>query len=676
MERLSTTDPKIHTIKCALLASLKLPKLLPLIERNVKFVSELSVRGSRMVNGFLIARRELLPPIGDKPSRERFIKQTLKLGISSRSAQFPVNGLNEWYDVHSGEYEPPPTDLPPQIKEISDYACNTYITVFENNLWMNYESRLMKFLRALYGEACDGVSEDGKRMLGRVGEAETLCHLICRHYDSGFNNKRAQFAPTLEQTQLVNEQRELFGLTDVWGVNGVLSEWRLTRHYDALLKSSIAYLRVVEDFNARLPVQFSKHLIKGWTIAPLCARKRHNLTIDSEILMQMMKEAGHLKKDVTLDQFWPLAPYHFDSVFQVRRPDDTKGRIRHGHGPSKQLKTRCYVQTDGVVLNAQFQPVRQPYVKGGNRALKKRKAEERKKENADGSTEQSAKKSTKSAKAKRYEAKRNEWSYDGDIPDDAILVSIDPGRVNIMYAFRDVDYAVFKLTNARYQEEGGVLYSRQKWQKWNTPLHGLYSLLGANSPKTASVERWNAFLDVDTASAPMIWEVNYSKQASRLRFHTYCKTKRVMEKFVSGFGKGLGLTYKECRQRIIVGYGHARFAPCGRGEMSVPTTSSFKTVAKMWNTRIVNENYTSSVCPDCHGRLKKVKTDVYNTDGEGKRFRKDNRGVHRCTSVCKTIGLSLKNRDLTGARNIGEILRADVSGLPRPACYTVQGVPH
>lgn len=700
-------EPRTVTIKCGLSSSLKVPELLPLIERGVKFVSQLSVRGSRLVNGFLIAQQDSLPPIGGKAERERFIKQTLKLGLPS-TAQNPVNGLNAWYNARAGDYEGPPSDLPPQWKEISDYSCKTYLTVFENNLWMNYESRLLKYLKSLYGEASDGVSEDGQRMPGMTGEAETLLHLICRHYDSGFNNKRAQFAPTLEQTQLVNETRALFGLSDYWHASigtkvgnhkvsisdVVLSEGRLKRHYDALLKSSVAYLRVVEEFNAGIPEQFSEHLIKGWTIAPLCARKRHNLTIDREILMQMLQEVGQLprhKKDptgekesvpYTVADFFDLAPDHFDFVFEVRRVDDTKGKRRRGHGPSKQLKTRCYVQTDGVVLNAQFQPAGQPYEKGGNMAIKKRKAaeaaaakEKKLKENGGASTSAAAvEQSTKSAKAKRAQAKRKEWSYDGVAPEDAILVSIDPGRVNIMYAYREMDYGVYKLTRARFQEEGGVLRSRQKWLKWNRPLREVYSQLGANSPKTVSAARWSAYIAVDTANAPAIWSVNYSKQASRMRFHTYCNTKRVMEKFVAGFGKGLGLSHAERRRRIIVGYGHARFSPTGRGEMAVPTTASFKTVAKAWKTRIVNENYTSSVCPDCHGRLKKVNTGVL-VDRNGRVFKKDNRGVHRCTSVCKTVGLSLKNRDLVGARDILEILRADVMGLPRPACYTAQGAP-
>jgi len=660
------------TIKCGLQTSLKAPKLLPLIERGVKFVSQLSVRGSRLVNGFLIANHESLPSIRDKPSRERFIKQTFKLGITTRPLQTPTPGLLQWYSAQTA-YESPPADSPPQWKEISDYACNTYLTVFENNLWMNYESRLLKYLRALYGPASGGVNDDGTDMLGMVGEAETLCHLICRFYDSGYNHERAHIAPTLEQSQLINEERALFGLTDVWGPQGCLSEGRLKRHYDALLSTSIKYLRAVEEFNATIPPRFSKYLIKGWTVAPLCSRKRHNMTIDTEILMQLMKEVDMIDKKMTLEQFWPLAPDQFDSVFQVRRPDDQNRRRRNSHGPSKQLVPRCYVQTDGVVLNAQFQPRTQERIKGGNRALKKRKAaaaKENKNENAD-SVEGSSK---QSAKGKRAKVKRDKWIYKGDNPDDPIFVSIDPGRVNIMYAYRDIDGKTFQLTSGRYQEEGGVYKSRNKWLKWNHSLLDVYEQLGQNSPKTASVQGWTNFLAVDTANAPRVWNVNYSKQASRLRFNTYCNSKRVMDKFVASFGKGLGLSNDERKRRLLVGYGHARFAPSGRGEMAVPTTQSFKTVAKTWNTKLVNENYSTVVCADCHGRLKDVKTEVLITKN-GRTFKKDNRGVHRCSSACKTNGHPLKHRDKNAARNIGQILQEDVNGNERPVWFTRAGAP-
>lgn len=663
---------KTISIKCGLQASLRVPELLPLIERGVKFVSEISVRGSRLVNGFLIAANlEALPSLANKTSSKLWIYQTLKLGIGSRSPRAPVPGLLEWYAANKEFYEPAPTDLPPQWKEIADYACGTYLTVFLNNLWMNYESRLRKFLCALYGPASGGVNDEGTAF-GMVGEAETLCHLIIRSYDSGYNHDRAHIAPTLEQTQLVNEQRALFGLEDVWGPRGCLTEGRLKNHLDALLSTSIAFLRVVEEHNASIPPRFSKYLIKGWTIAPLCTRKRHNMTIDSEILMQMLKEAKQIKSDMSSSDFWTLAPDQFDSVFQVRRPADENQRRRKSHGPSKQLVPRCYVQTDGVVLNAQFQPRTQERVKGGNRALKKRKAEDEKENKQNGNGEGSGK---MSAKGKRAKAKRDEWVYKGGFYDDQILIGIDPGRVNIMHAYRHIDGKTFQLTSGRFQEEGGVRRSRNKWLKWNAPLRGIYSQIGENSPKTASPQRWSNFIAVDTAAAVQIWSVNYSKQASRMRFHTHCKTKHVMEKFVAGFGKGLGLKNDEPKMRLVVGYGHARFAPSGRGEMAVPTTQSFKTVAKMWKTLIINENCSTIVCADCHGRLKKVKTRVMAKDRNGRSYMKDNRGVHRCTSECKTRGNPLKHRDKNASRNITEILRAVIDGNERPVRFTRAGVP-
>jgi hypothetical protein len=620
------------------------------------------------VNGFLINQRNDLPTINDKSSRYRLIRQVFQLGVKNKTLRKPENNLLGWYTIHSAEYEPPP-DPPPQMKEIADYATSTYLTVFENNLWMHHESRLLKYLRALYGEASGGLSEDGASMIGPVGEAETLCYLICRHYDTGFK-RRAQIAPTLEQSQLINLHRELFGLEDVWGPSGMLSEGKLKKNYTSLLKCSIDFLHTVEEFNATIPPHLSKHLIKQWTVAPMCSRKRHNLTIDTEILMQMMKEVGEIDKKVELNDFWPVASYHFDSIFVVKRPNDSDGRRRHSHGPSKQYVHRCYVQTDGVVLNAQFQPSAQERVKGGNRA-KKRKAAENSKGNESTNAEAQ---SIKSAKSKRAAAKRKEWTHDGVTPDDAIRISIDPGRVNIIYAIRSTDSKVFKLTNRRYQEESGIRYANNRWSKWDTTLQEIYNQIGDNSPKTASTDRWSAFLAVDTANADSIWQVNYSKQSSRLRFHTYCKKKHVLESFVSSFASGLSLDDAEKKRRMVVGYGHARFSPTGRNEMAVPTTNTFKTVSKMWKTKIINENYTSVVCNECHGRLVCVKTDVV-VNQDDRSLRKDNRGVHRCTSTCKTLGMSLKNRDLNAAKNIDEILLAELQGHDRPACFTANGAP-
>jgi hypothetical protein len=135
--------------------------------------------------------------------------------------------------------------------------------------------------------------------------------------------------------------------------------------------------------------------------------------------------------------------------------------------------------------------------------------------------------------------------------------------------------------------------------------------------------------------------------------------------------KGLG-SADERKRKVIVGFGQAKFASTGRGEMAVPTTQAFKECARMWHTRLVDENYTTCVCHDCDGRTRDVRTERYINDELVVGF---NRAVRRCTSKCKATGRSLKHRDLNAALNILRCLNAELAGTPRPTALTRAGAP-
>lgn len=640
------TPPKKVTIKCGLQSSLQLPALVPVIERAVKFVSVMSVRGSRLANGFLIDAflRGQLPPLDDKNERSRFVNQVFKMGFGL-AARLPVPGLADWYSQNAERYESPPEDLPPRTKEIADYACSTYLTCFENNLWMHHESRLRKYIRAT-------LTDDEM-------EVETLRFMITRTT----GRRLASIAPTFRQQQFIDAHRAAFGLNG----KSVMTETVIKRHLGVALLSSLQFLAAVEAHNVAVPPG-TRGALRTWTAAPLCNRKRHNVTIDSKVLFHMMKDVGELKESTTFEEFWPVARDHFESIFVVTRKTDRNYKRRHSHGPSNQLAHCCYVQTDGVVLNAQFTSATAERIKGGNRALKKRKAEQKKLSEGDG--DESPLKVAKSAKGKRVDAKRHAFCYNGNESPDAEMYSCDPGRVNILYFARLRDGKRFRLTRGEYRHRGGIADAEETWKKWNEPLLEGYAALSESSPKTSDIESWNRFLAVEATLATQLWAVLYARRASRLRFDTHCKKKRCLQSFLSQLGRGLG-DDSERKRRVRVGFGQAKFASTGRGEMAVPTTQAFVECARMWKTTLVDENRSTVVCHDCHGRLSNVKIHTFRPGAS----RKDNRAVHRCATECGASGRALKHREHNAALNIGDIFVAMLRGDPRPLRYTREGAP-
>jgi hypothetical protein len=649
-------DPRDRTItiKSGLQTTLLIPELAPLIEDCVRFVSELSVRGSRIVNGFLLHAHATGIEIDiDKPvNRQTLVKQCCTAGVKgSKKKKLPVPGFATWFEINEHRYPPAPAPPDIQLKEITDYACNTYATTFHNNLWVHHNGRMYKYLAARFGDEVAPILHKLITWKRRHCDVETVLQLDA------------------DQSECVRYERAAFGLGDE-STDG-LGEGLLKKNATACLTASFRYLSCVENKNKNIEDGQPGHT-KLWTPAPLCTIKRHCMAIDSKILFVLFKKIGSvIADDMKFEDFWPLAPDHFASTFDQKRMD--KGR--RAHGPSNQLKQRCYVQTDGVAISVQYRPVGANRIKGGNRAEMKRKRDEA--NTAKGVAEANgtvvAMKTKKTAKNVRADERRSDLTYGGPVPDDVVKIACDPGRSNIMYIVRDGDNKRFQLTRGRYYHESGTRSLNESWKKWSAPLQAHNLALADHSPKTASVDRYNAFLAVEAAGCDAVWNVNYARRASRGRFGTYCGKKNVLQGFLASLGKGLGLGSAEERKRkVIIGFGQAKFASTGRGEMAVPTTQAFKECARMWHTRLVDENYTTCVCHDCDGRTGDVRTKRNINDKLVVGF---NRAVRRCTSECKATGRSLKHRDLNAALNILRCLNAELAGTPRPTSLTRAGAP-
>lgn len=109
--------------------------------------------------------------------------------------------------------------------------------------------------------------------------------------------------------------------------------------------------------------------------------------------------------------------------------------------------------------------------------------------------------------------------------------------------------------------------------------------------------------------------------------------------------------------KVLVAYGAAHFAPSGRGELAVPTTTAFKRVKRAFpHTDAVDEYATSKMCPACRGKL----TEVWTRAGD--RWRVE-RGLRKCNNACGTF----VNRDKAAARNMVLVGLAKRNGRGRPA---------
>ncbi len=90
---------------------------------------------------------------------------------------------------------------------------------------------------------------------------------------------------------------------------------------------------------------------------------------------------------------------------------------------------------------------------------------------------------------------------------------------------------------------------------------------------------------------------------------------------------------KPVKQDPVIAYGAAKFAPSGKGELSVPTTSIFRRCTKHFRVVLVDEHMTSQVCHRCD----QITCPVMN-DGLL------NRGLRWCRSTnCRTFLNRVRN---------------------------------
>jgi hypothetical protein len=173
-------------------------------------------------------------------------------------------------------------------------------------------------------------------------------------------------------------------------------------------------------------------------------------------------------------------------------------------------------------------------------------------------------------------------------------------------------------------------------------------ILANASLKTPDFVKLVENLRVWKAHSELNWALHYSRRRARLSFNVHCRRQQCLSRFFTSLSEGLS---KEKKSQVVVGYGAAKFAPTGSGEMAVPTTSAFKVCAKTWPTKLVNEFRTTIMCHDCEGRLRQVRR-----RGNNGTLLK-NRGLLHCQNGCRS--LPLKNRDLNAAKNIALITVRD-----------------
>ncbi len=225
------------------------------------------------------------------------------------------------------------------------------------------------------------------------------------------------------------------------------------------------------------------------------------------------------------------------------------------------------------------------------------------------------------------------------------VLACDPGRSNIFFIVekrQDDTFKRYRLTRCQYYKESGINAANKTVAKWLHPIQSSLDVLSTKSPKSVNLQTFQEYVDAMLQVADALWKESLKKRWREQRFRLYGGKKRVFANFINGLNPD---------HNTVLAYGSAKFAPGGKGEVSVPVSQAYKECTFRMKTVLVDEFRTTMVHWKDDTILKKVGLLEVK---EEKQVTKNVRGLLWCgLDPVSTIEKGkFVNRDLNAAINI------------------------
>jgi hypothetical protein len=353
----------------------------------------------------------------------------------------------------------------------------------------------------------------------------------------------------------------------------------------------------------------------GFPLAPICKIKRHFLTIDTTGLHEMLKAVS--KKTTKLPkQLSEILKLSNKKIFENSSTISAMWRETFNiDGLRRRRRFGNQIDTDGISLVTHF-----------NVKVRAR---------------------TKHKKRRRYKQRKQQQG----VSSSTRIISIDPGRNNLVMAFDSATSCTRKLTRKMYYQRAGIYKATRKIANCELPLQGVISKLAKASIRTSSPRLSYEYRQTIIKNYDRLWQHRTERKRSKFALTVCAGKRRTLDKFFVDL-KTMGGVSKNDKRSIVIAYGAATMNPTGKGETSVPVKGVLKVCQRHYSTVMVNEHLTTKVHNVCHQRLNPVSRMT-------ERF--PIRGLCWCQTCSKYV-----SRDGNAAQNILRVYRAKMEGIDRP----------
>lgn len=442
---------------------------------------------------------------------------------------------------------------------IYTYGATQYVTVLRNSLWMNLESRIKRFLKAM------GYKDDQY-----VGMLYRICGWVVPPSRSYFE--------TYAMSTIVDSHRRILGLT-----NDEVDDVKVGKSW---LKNSDNQMNILKYY-VMLNRWYARRNLPTFNITPIFVKKRHFCTVDTTVLHGIMKDVG--KADCNLETFVADGDVRWKKVLNISRLEG---------GTNTFTGT---IQTDGIGIVTHFRRPKNVQDTHTNTVMK---------------------------------------NLSQDVIATTRIVAVDPGRSNIFYGVEEdrndpKKVHTYVLSRAQYYAEAGMTNANTQTKAWQRGIACVFKEMSRVSSKGADLEEHARYVDSEIKHRDAVWSENFKKRWSRQRMRLYGGKKRVFARFFNR------IQNRDEAFPVTIVYGSAKFAPGGRGEVSVPTSRMYKECCYRFPTVAMDEFRTTKIFAEDDSLLHQV---------QHRKDRRTNRAIRGL--LWSTTKSKFVNRDKNAALNI------------------------
>ena len=439
-------------------------------------------------------------------------------------------------------------------RNIYSFGATKYLTNYNTFLARNLSSWIKKWIYSKMMKECVTIiCKQNKSLDSKMLFRYLLYDLHSWKLDKDMKALKALFPEWV--CDQIAIQKQILGNTNI------TDRWlKLEKSKSKIISYNIWINRFLKSQDAKLV-----------PTSPICTIKSHFITIDTSVVFGIMKSAELVNNEMNFDDFAGLGKEQWGTILKFEKVQ--------GNGRS----FTSTVDTDGVSINVHFTKpkakinVEDSEINEGNEEINVENEENETKVEEDEADKNEDDSKEKETKEPVYDPNDNVWAC-------------DPGRTSIFYMVRrnqDGTKDTAKLSRNQYYNESGIFKAKKETEKWMKEIKTEMVELSNETSKGDSLETFNGYMSVILKHWDALWSAKTNKKWANQRLRLYGGKKRCFAKFFNR------LESSDKTKKTVIAYGSAKFAPGGKGEISVPVSRAYKECKYRFETVLVSEFRTT-----------------------------------------------------------------------------------